>query len=146
MWSILSAVNLIDSLIVGTVFTGLALSKTARKNPSNLYILFLMFPEFILPFMCWITCSMSALKGEYWSPSMCRWQSVYLVFATGAHGWLNVVTTREIHRLLRSSRRMVRYFPPTLRTRGYTIGGHLPVQSLSGSIDSGQGQVASARR
>jgi hypothetical protein len=115
MWSILSAVNLIDSLIVATVFTGLALSKTARKNPFNLYLLFLMFPDFIYSFMCWITCFMSALKGEYWSPSMCRWQSVYLVFGTAANAWLNVATTSEIHCLLRRSHRVARYTPPTRR-------------------------------
>jgi hypothetical protein len=115
MWSILAAVTLVDSLIVATIFTGLALSKTARKNPFNLYLLFLMFPDFIYSFMCWITCFMSALKGEYWSPSMCRWQAVYLVYGTAANAWLNVVTTREIHRLLRKSHRVARYIPPTRR-------------------------------
>jgi hypothetical protein len=123
MWSIMAAFLLIVWLIVATVFTGLALSKTARKNPFNLYLLFLMFPDFIYSFMCWITCFMSAINGEYWSPSMCRWQSVYLVFGTAANAWLNVATTREIHRLLRKSHRVARYYPPTRR--------HVVIQSVA---------------
>jgi hypothetical protein len=115
MWSTSAAFLLIVWLIVATVFTGLALSKTARKNPFNLYLLFLMFPDFIYSFMCWVTCFMSAIKGEYWSPSMCRWQSIYMVFGTAANAWLNVATTREIHCLLRRSHRVARYYPPTRR-------------------------------
>jgi hypothetical protein len=123
MWSLLAAFLLILWVIVAIVFTGLALSKTARKNPFNLYLLFLMFPDFIYSFMCWITCLMSALKGEYWSPAMCRWQSVYMVFGTAANAWLNVATTREIHRLLRRSHRVARYSPPTRR--------HVVIQSVA---------------
>jgi hypothetical protein len=123
MWSVLAAFLLIVWLIVATVFTGLALSKTARKNPFNLYLLFLMFPDFIYSFMCWITCFMSSLKGEYWSPAMCRWQSVYMVFGTAANAWLNVATTHEIHRLLRRSHRVARYHPPTRR--------HVVIQSVA---------------
>ena len=46
---------------------------------------------------------------------MCRFQSWYLVFGLSANAWVNALIAREIHKLLQSSRRMIRYQPPTIK-------------------------------
>ena len=82
MWLALSFVNLTDSIVVAVCFVGIILNRKVRKNPFNLYLLFLMFPDWCFGFFCFLTCIMCYAKGEFWSPAMCKWQSVYLVFGT----------------------------------------------------------------
>jgi hypothetical protein len=112
-WLGLFFVSLIDSLFVAIIFFGIMSSKKARSSPFNMYLLFLMFPDFLYGFFCFCTCIMNYAKGEYWGPGMCYWQSMYLVFGTAANAWLNVVVSYEVYRLLRSSNIRKRYFPPT---------------------------------
>lgn len=116
MWWILSIVNFIDSIIVAVVLLSVITNRRTRKSTFNLYLIYLMIPDFLYSFLCFITCLMCALKGEYWSPAMCRGQAIYLVASTAANAWMNAATTREMHRLLSHSSQTVRYFPPTKRT------------------------------
>jgi hypothetical protein len=116
MWLGLTFVGLIDSLFVAIVFFGIMSSKKVRNSPFNMYLLFLMFPDFIYGFFCFVTCIMNYVKGEYWGPGMCYWQAMYLVFGTAANAWLNVVVTYEVYRLLSSSNIRKKYFPPTRKT------------------------------
>ena len=47
------------------------------------------------------------LKGEYRSPSMCRFK----VIAMAANSWLNVVTTYQIHNVLIDCKIGIRHVP-----------------------------------
>ena len=45
MWTALSVVNFIDSIVVAVILIGLASSKTVRKLTFNCYLIFLMIPD-----------------------------------------------------------------------------------------------------
>ena len=93
---IISAASLfVVSSFILTLFLSIVSSKKARSTPFNQYLLFLSFPDWIYSFLCFLTCFMSALVGHYYSPFMCRFQSVYMMFGTGANTWVNAVITYE---------------------------------------------------
>lgn len=115
MWSYMSVILAISSAFVVIVFIAIASKKKMRQNPYNVYLMFLMIPDFVFSGFCLLTCALSAAVGHYFSPSMCRFQSWYLVFGLSANAWVNSLIAREIHVLLRSSQRMIRYQPPTIK-------------------------------
>ena len=101
------------SLIVGI---SIITSRNARKNPFNLYLVYLSIPDFSFSCLCGITCLLNAINEEYLSEWMCNFQSWYVVFGIGSNAWINACVTRELHQMLCSSGRFRRYCPPS---RGY---------------------------
>ena len=116
MWTGLSVVLALNVLVVGTVMMGVATSRKARGNPYNVYLLFLSGIDLFFAGFCLWTCAASVAAGHYVSEAMCWFQSWFLTTGLSANAWLNAVVGHEIHRLLTSSHRRQRYFPPTIRT------------------------------
>jgi hypothetical protein len=95
------------------IFLGVLSSRKARRNPFNVYLLYLMVPDIMFSLLCAITCTLNAVKGEYWSSWMCNFQQWYCVFGIGANAWLNAVITHQLHTMLRFSHQRRRYKSPT---------------------------------
>jgi hypothetical protein len=93
---------------------GILSSRKARRNPFNIYLLYLMIPDFMFSLLCGITCTLNAVKGEYWSSWMCSFQQWYVVFGIGSNAWLNAIITQQLHTMLRLSHHRHRYKPPTI--------------------------------
>jgi hypothetical protein len=72
-------------------------------------------PDLIFSGFCALTCLLNVVAGQYWSVSMCQFQSFYLVFGVAANNWLNLFVAQEIHSLLKSSRVLRKYRLPTTR-------------------------------
>lgn len=95
------------------VFVGMIVCRDCRRNPFNVYLVYLMLPDIVAGILCGATCAMNAAKGEYWSSGMCRFQSAYLVWNLSANSCLSAVVAYQLHRLLASSHVRRRYFAPT---------------------------------
>jgi hypothetical protein len=89
------------------------LNKAARKSSFNIYLLFLMVPDIAYCLLCSITCALNASAGHYYSSSLCKFQSFYVVWAVASCAWMNAVVARQLHILLKSSHIRKRYTPPT---------------------------------
>ena len=98
------------------VFLSILLSPRARKSSFNLYLLYLMVPDFTFSLLCALTCFLNAINKEYWSSWMCNFQTWFCVFGIGANAWLNTVVAYQLHTMLSMSHDCRRYTAPT-RTR-----------------------------
>ena len=116
MWTAWAVIAFIVGIISVTVFLGILSNAKARSNSFNFYILFLAFPDFFLSLCCAVTCTLNAVKGEYWSHLQCNFQSFYVVFAISANTWLNAVLAHQLHKMLHFSHCRRRYHPPSRRT------------------------------
>jgi len=101
MWSILVGITIFNSIVAGCVLMGVLLSKRVRINPFNVYLIFLMAPDFVVSIFCAVTCLLCATTGHYYSPSMCRFQAWYLATFFTINCWINGLVSYEIHRMLR---------------------------------------------
>jgi len=115
-WWAWGGVALLAGLFTLTVFLGIVLSKQARRQSFNLYLVYLMIPDIAFSLLCGTSCLLNAVKGQYWSHWMCNFQQFYCVFGIGANCWLNAVIARELHKLLRYSHQRRRYVHPTRQT------------------------------
>ena len=113
---LLAIINAIVSTVCLLLIVGILRYRKVRQNAFNLYILFIAIPDFIVSFFCFLTCAMSAPEGRFYSEWMCSFQAFYLLFGFTANCWMNAVVVYEVHRLLRLSKRMARYIPPTRTT------------------------------
>ena len=75
MWIGWSIIFGLIACYVSVVFFGILVNKAVRKSPFNCYLIFLMIPDFTYTTCCTVVCMMNAINGEFWSPSICRWQS-----------------------------------------------------------------------
>mmetsp|Transcript_18534 Transcript_18534/g.45922 ORF Transcript_18534/g.45922 Transcript_18534/m.45922 type:complete len:451 (-) Transcript_18534:524-1876(-) len=96
-----------------SVCLSIVLNKKVRQKPFNLYIIYLMIPDFVFSILCGITCLLNATNGAYYSHSMCNFQQFYVVFGIGANAWLNCVVAHQLHQILRNSSARRRYRLPT---------------------------------
>jgi hypothetical protein len=87
-----------------------------RKQSFNVYLIFLMIPDFSFSLLCGITCLLNAINGSYWSHWMCNFQQWYCVWGIGSNCWLNAIITYELHKLLKNSHQRRRYTIPSRRT------------------------------
>ena len=115
-WTVLAFVNGLFSFIV---FLSIVINKKVREKPFNLYLIYLMIPDFVFSLLCAMTCLLNAINGAYWSHSMCNFQQFYTVFGFSANSWLNFVIAYQLHTMLRNSKIGRRYKLPT--RRGVTI-------------------------
>lgn len=112
-FSILAGINLIVAVACFILLVAILRSRNVRKQPFNLYLLFIVIPDFVAAASCFITCVLSAPAGAYFSEAMCGWQSWYLVFGFTANCWMNGVIVHQIYRMLQCSHRRMHYTPPT---------------------------------
>jgi hypothetical protein len=111
-WAVLAFVNGLFSFIV---FLSIITNKKVRGKPFNLYLIYLMIPDFVFSLLCTMTCLLNAINGAYWSHFMCNFQQFYVVFGIGANAWLNCVVAYQLHMILRNSKIGRRYKLPTRR-------------------------------
>lgn len=113
MWISWSALAGAVAVFVGFVLLAVLSSPKARNRSFNLYLVFLTFPDIFFSAACAVTCALNAAVGYYYSGWMCNFQAFYCAFAFTANAWLNAVTVRQVHVMLRQSHRRQRYKPPT---------------------------------
>ena len=111
-FSILATINALTSSVVFLLIVAILRSNRVRSNVFNMYLLAIAFPDFLVSFLCCITCAMSAPGSQFYSEWMCGFQSFYLNWAFISNAWLNGVVVFQIHRMLRHSQNRRRYIPP----------------------------------
>lgn len=109
MWIGWAVVFGLCALAVFVVWLSMVLSTKVRRSPYNWNLIYLILPDWFYTANCAITCALNASRGQYYSPTMCQWQSLYTVWAIGVNAWLNAVIAGEMLRLLRA------YKPPSRR-------------------------------
>lgn len=115
MWTCWAVLFSIFTFICLFVWLAITLSKKVRRSPFNLYLIYLMIPDWFYTINCAITCTLNVVAGHYYSQSMCYWQSFYIIWGIGGNAWLNAVICSQVHRMLRSSYDRRHYRPPTKR-------------------------------
>lgn len=113
MWSLWIWISGAVAIFIGLLMVSLLVDRNVRSNPFNLFLIYLTVPDFAFSAFCGMTCLMNISIGKYWSPSMCQFQSFYLVFGVAANTWLNLCVAWELHSLLRSSKRLRKYQLPS---------------------------------
>jgi hypothetical protein len=113
MWVSWAVIAFLAFAFLGTIMLSILLSREARQNPFNIYLLFLLFSDFTFSFACCITCTLNASAGHYFAGWMCRFQSFYAIWSVCSSFWLNAVVARELHLMLTSSFKLRRYNAPT---------------------------------
>ena len=87
-----------------------------RSQAFNVFVVGLCIPDAVFSSMCGVTCLLNYRAGEYYGgTAMCDWQSLYCVFGFAASIWMNVVVTRELHRMALCTHAMKTYHPLPVR-------------------------------
>ena len=115
-WLTWAIVALLAGIIIVTVFLGIVTNQRARSHSFNIYVIYLMIPDFCFSLLCGTTCLLNYLKGSYFAHWMCSFQSWYCVWGIGSNTWINAIITYQLHKLLVCSNRRERYKIPTLGT------------------------------
>ncbi|CAJ1937602.1 unnamed protein product [Cylindrotheca closterium] len=109
-WAVITvSVGLFSFLLFASILT----NKKVRRKPFNLYLLYLLVPDFTFSLLCGITCFMNAFKGSYYSKAMCNMQQWYTVFGIGGSAWINAIIAYQVHAMLKDSNVRRRYRVPT---------------------------------
>ena len=82
-WIIYSSVALVVAAFVLVVMIAILRKPVVRKRPFNLFLIFLMIPDFVFSFFCGINCALNAVKGDYVSEAWCHFQVFYCVWGIG---------------------------------------------------------------
>mmetsp|Transcript_30683 Transcript_30683/g.53028 ORF Transcript_30683/g.53028 Transcript_30683/m.53028 type:complete len:391 (+) Transcript_30683:1-1173(+) len=114
IWSVWASIAFAVGILSFIVFLGILSSKRTCHQPFNLYLVYLMIPDFVFSLCCSVTCLLNAISGSYWSHWMCSFQQFYAVFGIGANAWLNGVVAYQLHRMMKDSKAIRRFRPPTL--------------------------------
>ncbi|CAM9173721.1 unnamed protein product, partial [Heterosigma akashiwo] len=113
-WSAWAGITFAVGILSFIVFLGILSSKGTCHQPFNLYLVYLMIPDFVFSLCCSVTCLLNAINGSYWSHWMCKFQQLYAVFGIGANAWLNGIVPYQLHRMMKDSTATRRFKPPTL--------------------------------
>lgn len=93
-------------------------TRTRRRSPFNLYLVFMMIPDLIMSGFCAFTCIGNAItRGALMSHGMCYFQSWYVVFGFSGSSWMNALIAAEVYRMLQhpfTFSGAAIYQPPTL--------------------------------
>jgi hypothetical protein len=114
-FSVLAAINALVAAACFILLLAILKSRNVRSKSFNLYLLFIVIPDFVASFSCFITCALSAPGSSYYSEVMCGWQAWYLAFGFTANCWMNGVIVHQLHKMLRFSHIRRRYTPPTIK-------------------------------
>lgn len=139
MWSVYAGLSGLITVSVSLVLAGLLhqyrYSNPRKKNPFNLYVVFLLIPNLLFGLFCTITCLVylfSTSGTEGW----CRFQSFYRLFDVTSNAWLLSVALQHIYELLQavSQRRL----SAALRKRSTAR------LQITGSMLSDEGEAAAS--
>lgn len=116
-WSGWAGIMLITGVLTTLILIPLLSCRRpkVRKNPFNVYLIFLMVPDMMVAWICGFTCLTNALAGHFTTPFMCRFQSFYMIASIGANSWLNLLITRQLYKMLDAARKFQRFPMPTKR-------------------------------
>jgi hypothetical protein len=109
--------------------TGFGLARGERKRGSQLkllarslslylqqwYVLYLMAPSWLYAIICAVLFAFNALAGGMHSNITCRSDMFFWFWSNACNAWINAVIVRELHYMLNSSHRCIRYQPPTVQ-------------------------------
>jgi hypothetical protein len=90
-WIIYSSIALVVAAFVLLVLISILVNRGVRRQPFNLFLIFLMIPDFVFSFLCGINCALNAAHGDYISEKWCRFQAFYCVWGIGVYNLLCVV-------------------------------------------------------
>jgi hypothetical protein len=116
MWAGWSVVSVVAAVSSGAIFIGILSSPKARASSFNLYLVMLAVPDFIYSSSCTLTCALNFFNRFYTSVQMCDWQAWYLTFGIAGSFWLNAAVAAEVHTLLKQTKALRDYHPPSHRT------------------------------
>ncbi|GAX26780.1 hypothetical protein FisN_9Lh045 [Fistulifera solaris] len=114
-WSVWVMVASGVAIFVASVLMSMLCNKRIRKSGFNLYLVFLMIPDFLFSFLCSVNCGLNVSAGSYISEAWCWFQTFYVTFSIGANSWLNSIVAYHIYDLLQKSSQRQRYIPPSRR-------------------------------
>ena len=112
-FSILGSINVLVALSCGLLILSILRSNKLRNTPFNLYLLSVAIPDVLSGLSCMLTCPLSVRQATYYSEAMCGYQSFFLNASVTANTWMNAVIVYQIHKLLRYSKKRLRFQPPT---------------------------------
>ena len=95
-WYIWAALAFANGMFSFLVCLSIVMNKKLRERPFNLYLIYLMIPDFVFSLLCAMTCLLNAINGAYWSHWMCNFQQLYVVFGIGANAWLNAIIAHQL--------------------------------------------------
>ena len=84
-WTIYSSTALVVAAFILLVLTTILVNRGVRQQPFNLFLIFLMIPDFVFSFLCGINCAINAANGGYKSDAWCKFQSFYCVWGIGMY-------------------------------------------------------------
>jgi hypothetical protein len=84
-WIIYSSTALVVAAFVLVVLTSIVVKRSVRRQPFNLFLIFLMIPDFVFSFLCGVNCAINATNGGYKSEAWCKFQSFYCVWGIGVY-------------------------------------------------------------
>lgn len=108
-WKVCAAINVVLAVFSGTVILAILNDRKARQNSFNLYLLYLMIPDFVLTAGCFVICVLNFAHGHYIAAWICELQAFVLAWSIFCNNWINFAIARELHWLLRCGRLMIKY-------------------------------------
>lgn len=114
-WILFVTILTLSLLLMIFVFISTLRDKSTRRNSFNTYILFLLGPDILFNMCCILSCGLNVQVGRYISVDGCVFQSLYIMFAVTSSAWINAIAAYQLHRMLKCSRKALRYHPPTRR-------------------------------
>ena len=116
MWFSWFGISTIVSILTVMVFLGVVSNKKVRKNPFNVYLIFLMIPDMVLTIPCGIACLLNGIAGHFLTAFSCQAQSFYSSFGMSANAWLNAVVCYHLYVMLLATKQCVPYVLPKIST------------------------------
>jgi hypothetical protein len=116
MWASWLVVSVVAAVSTSAIFIGILSSSKARASSFNLYLVMLTAPDFVFSSSCALTCALNIFNRFFTSVQMCDWQAWYLTFGVAGSFWLNAAVAAEVHTLLKQTKALLDYHPPSHRT------------------------------
>mmetsp|Transcript_20335 Transcript_20335/g.39604 ORF Transcript_20335/g.39604 Transcript_20335/m.39604 type:complete len:502 (-) Transcript_20335:144-1649(-) len=114
MWTGWAIASGAASITCFFILYAIARSRTTSRNAFNVFLWFLIFPDFIFSLGCLFTCTVNAAApglGILHVDWMCTFQAVYAIFGFTASPWMNALLGREVYRLLYANKWALVYSP-----------------------------------
>lgn len=110
-WYTWTAVAFSVGLYSFLLFVSILINREVRRRPFNLYLLYLLIPDFVFSLSCGLTCLLNGLNGSYYGKWICNVQQWYSV----GSAWINAIFAYQIHVMLKDSHARRRYRVPDTR-------------------------------
>ena len=74
-WWFYAVISMMVSAFVLVLLLSILVKRKVRSNPFNLFLVFLIIPDFVLSFVCGITCILNIRSRDYVSEAWCYGQA-----------------------------------------------------------------------